>query len=159
MEDSRLLQTLKKYPTLKVLFGKDWFLNGLSEKEENRHVLINLLLEEEPEDEYVKKLFDDLKDSLKAGRIKDSISIDAKISKLLYLSGLLRNLEIYLGKLKEVEGLNRLINELRETYDAIEFFHTVDKIEIASSFLENFDGIEIETKVGLYKTDFKVKQR
>ena len=159
MEGSRLLEALKKYPILEVLFGKEWFLRGLSEKEENRHVLINHLLEEEPEVEYVKKLSDDLNVSLKAGRVKDSISIDAEISELQYLSKFLRNLEIYLGRLKEVKGLNRIINELRETYDAIEFLHTVDKIEIASSFLENFEGIEIETKVGRYKTDFKVKHK
>lgn len=159
MEGSRLLEALKKYPALKVLLGKEWFLQGLSEKEENRHVLINLLLEEEPEVEYVKKLFDDLKVSLKAGRIKDFISTDAKISKLRYLSGLLKNLEIHLRKSKKVKGLNKLINQLRETYEAIAFFYTADKIEITSSFLENFEGIEIETKVGRYKADFKVKHR
>ena len=159
MEDSRLLEALKKYPILEVLFGKEWFLRGLSEKEENRHVLINHLLEEKPEVENVKKLFADLNVSLKAGRIKDYISIDAEISELLYLSEFLRNLEIYLKKLKEVKGLNRIINELRETYDATEFLHTVDKIEIASNFVENFDGIEIETEVERHKADFKVKHK
>jgi len=159
LEDSRLLEALKKYPILEVLFGKEWFLRGLSEKEENRHVLINHLLEEKPEVENVKKLFADLNVSLKAGRIKDYISIDAEISELLYLSEFLRNLEIYLKKLKEVKGLNRIINELRETYDATEFLHTVDKIEIASNFVENFDGIEIETEVERHKADFKVKHK
>jgi len=47
-------------------------LGRLSAKEENRHVLINHVLEEEPEVEYVKKLCDDLNVSLKAGRVKGS---------------------------------------------------------------------------------------
>lgn len=87
MERARLLQALQKYPVLRDLFGKEWFLRKLSERE--RHVLIELLLEEEPEVEHVKDLFNDLQASLKAGRVKDFISIDSEIteiSKLLYFS-------------------------------------------------------------------------
>jgi len=73
LERARLLQALQKYPILRDLFGKEWFLRKLSEKE--RHVLIELLLEEEPEVEHVKDLFNDLQASLKAGR--DKTDLDA----------------------------------------------------------------------------------
>jgi hypothetical protein len=56
MEGLRLLQALKNYPTLKSLFGKEWFLKEFSKKEENGHLLIELLLKD-PEAEYVKELF------------------------------------------------------------------------------------------------------
>jgi hypothetical protein len=157
LERARLLQALQKHPILRDLFGKEWFLRKLSEKE--RHVLIELLLEEEPEVEHVKVLFNDLQASLKAGRIKDFISIDSEISKLLYFSKFLKNLEGCLEKLKEVKGFNGIVEKLRESDDFIEFFYTADKIEIASSFFEYFDGIEIETNDKQCKTSFKVKRK
>jgi hypothetical protein len=96
---------------------------------------------------------------LKAGKIKDFISLDSEIGKLLYFSNFLKNLESCLVKLKKTKGLSQIIEKLRCSYDPIEFFYTVDRIEIASILLEHFDGIELETEIEQYQADFKVKHK
>jgi vacuolar-type H+-ATPase subunit F/Vma7 len=151
------VEALREYPELRTQFGEEWFLGNLSKREGNRHVLIELLLQEEPKVEHINGLFNDLKNSLKRGKIKDFISRDLQIGKLLYFSKFLQNFETDLEKLKGVKGFSRMIEKLRES-DCDEFFCRVRKIEIASVFFEHFEALEIESGAAWSKTIFKVKK-
>lgn len=146
LERIKLLQRLQKYPTLKALLGEAWFLKRLLEREKNPHLLVELLLEEGPEAEQVTKLVNQLKDSLKTGKIKESLAIDNKLGRLLYFSQFLKYLERYLHRLKEVRGFSGIIDKLRELDGPEEFMFVVNIIELAFSLFEHFDDMEIETE-------------
>jgi hypothetical protein len=158
LEKSRLSHVLRKYPELEAQFGKEWFLKNLSSKKGGHHVLVELLLEEEPKVEHLNRLFDNLRGSLKTGKIKDFLSRDLEIGKVLYFSRFIQNLETDLGKLKRVKGFSRIMDKLRESDDSLEFFGIVEEIEIASVLSKCFDALEIEMKLGPVKTIFKTKK-
>jgi hypothetical protein len=158
LEKSRLSRVLRKHPELEAQFGKEWFLKNLPSKEGNHHVLIELLLQEEPKVEHLNRLFDNLRNSLKRGKIKDFMLRDLEIGKLLYFSKFLQNLETDLGKLKGAKGFSRMMDELRESDDSAEFLRMVKEIEIASVLSECFDVLEIEIEVGQGKMIFKTKK-
>ena len=159
LEKSKLSRKLEKYPTLKALLGEKWFLNRFSEMENNPNLLIELLLEERLEVEYVTNLLDTLHDSLKAGKIKEFTLLDIHLSRLLFSSEFVQNLETHLIKLKPVKGFNGIGKKLREVDTPEELLQTVNEIEIASSLFEHFEKMELETEPEHFETSIIVKHK
>ena len=145
MENSKLLRKLENYPTLRALLGEKWFLKKFSERESSPHLLIELLLEEKLEVEHVTNLLDGLQDSLRAGKIKEFLSIDRDLARLLYFSEFVKNLESHLNKLNPIKGFTGIGKKLRELDTPDKFVQTVNEIEIASSLLGHFKKMELET--------------
>ena len=96
---------------------------------------------------------------MKKGLIKNYISLDSELGKLLYFSKYLDNLEKNLEKLKEVNGFSFMVEKLKESYEFEDFSDISYKIYVASIFLEYFDELEIETKVEESKINLFVKHQ
>lgn len=150
-EETTLLESLQQYPILESLFKKTWFISNLSKKED-RHVILELFLEEKLEPDDIKNMFDNLTNQLKAGRVKEFISTDKKTNKLLYVSNFLKNLEITLTKLQNIKGINRIVRKLKESNQHEDFLLTILQVELIASVSEYFDIIEVENTL-----NFKVQ--
>lgn len=154
-----LLKELEKYPTLKALFGKDWFARNLFEKEKNRYLLTELLLVEEPEDREIEELSEKMKHFLMQGRLSDFISVDSKISRLLYSVGILKHLDMYFERLRGIKGLGKLVEKIATQREPDQFMCALTQAEITSKLIENFGEIELEKQVGEYKADLEARSQ
>ena len=159
LENSKLLRKLENYPTLRALLGEKWFLKKFSERESSPHLLIELLLEEKLEVEHVTNLLDGLQDSLRAGKIKEFLSIDRDLARLLYFSEFVKNLESHLNKLNPIKGFTGIGKKLRELDTPDKFVQTVNEIEIASSLLGHFKKMELETEPNHFETSIIAKNK
>lgn len=151
-----LLQELEKYPVLKALFGKDRFARNLLDKEENRYILTELLLVEEPKKREIEEFSEKMKHHLMQGRLRDFISVDSKMNKVLYSAGILKHLDMCFERLRGTKGLGKLVEKIA-TSELDQFMCALTQAEMASKLSENLGKIELERQVGEYKADLEAR--